>query len=378
MATMTTREATALLRTFWQSEILADNLYSYLASRYKNDERKQAIIKVGEMERGHADAWNNIAQNAYGSSFHFSFFIKFKILLMKLLSFILPFTIFIHYMEHQERNAILDYARLLEAYKHKENISKTIVSILRHEIGHQWQLMEEIADKRSYITKIKEATPGMTSGLIETLGLVVGLIAAHATTLMIGLTGVITMIGGMFAIMSISYVTSKGHYDLHTGAAKEINIKKDIHPPALRRELENVLLDRGISNEIVKIIMEGIGNDMVVVSNLVKIIKSTGEALIPKETAKINSIFYALGTLPLLAPFFVGVILNVNPVIPAIIAFAIAIISISITGLFIAVLSGKKISMQILHNVSIVIGACTATYLVGHAARIYFNINIGH
>jgi VIT1/CCC1 family predicted Fe2+/Mn2+ transporter len=378
MAAMTTKEATSLLHTFWQSEIIADKLYSYLATRYKNDNRKQAIIKVGEMERGHADAWNNIAQNAYGISFQFSFFLKFKILLMKLLSFILPFTIFIHYMEHQERNAILDYAKLLEAYKHQENISKTIVTILRHEIGHQWQLMEEITDKRSYIMKIKEAIPGMTAGLIETLGLIVGLIAAQATTLMIGLTGIITMIGGMFAIMSISYVESKGHYDLHTGTAKEINIKKEVHPPALRRELENILLEKGISNEIVKIIMEGIRDDIVIVSNLVKTIRSTGEALLPKETVKINSIFYVIGTLPLLAPFFVGVILNADPVIPAIIAFAIAIMSISITGLFIAVLSGKKISMQILLNVSIIMGACTATYLVGHAARIYFNINLGH
>ena len=43
-------------------------------------------------------------------------------------------------------------------------------------------MMEQLADKRLYIAKVKEAIPGMTAGIIETLGLVIGLLAAHAKT----------------------------------------------------------------------------------------------------------------------------------------------------------------------------------------------------
>ena len=49
----------------------------------------------------------------------------------------LPFTLFIHYMEHQERNAILDYFKVLEAYKDDEQIWSIIINMIRQEIGHE-------------------------------------------------------------------------------------------------------------------------------------------------------------------------------------------------------------------------------------------------
>ena len=69
------------------------------------------------MEQGHATVWNRIAAKSHGVSFDVSLSLRLKILLVKLLSLILPFTIFIHYMEHSERNAILEYSKLLEAYQ---------------------------------------------------------------------------------------------------------------------------------------------------------------------------------------------------------------------------------------------------------------------
>jgi len=68
--------------------------------------------------------------------------------------------------------------------------------------------------------------------------------------------------------------------------------------------------------------------------------------------------------------------MKVEPVVPVVITFVIAIMAISIAGLFTAVLAGKKISLQIFHDVSVVMGTCAATYLVGCVARIYFNINV--
>ena len=375
---MDKKQTLNLLQIFWTSEIVADNLYSSLAARYNDNKLKKAIIHIGEMERGHAHVWNKIATDVHGVSFHVSIFLKIKILLMKLLSFILPFTIFIHYMEHEERNAILEYSKLLDIYRDNENVRKIIMNIIKQEIGHEWQMMEQIADKGSYIVKFKEAIPGMTTGIIETLGLVIGLLAAHTTTLMIGLTGTIAMISGTIAMMSISYISSKGHHDLHEGRVKEIGIKKEVDPTVLRTELGNALIEKGISSETAKLVIDIIGADTIVLSNLVKTIKITGEALTPKESVKTTGIFFVVGTLPILAPFFVGVLWDSSPLIPAITSFAIAIITISIAGLFTAVLSGKKISTKVIHNIFIIVGTCTLTYLVGLAARIFFGFGAGH
>jgi len=290
--TINTKETPSLLRTFWSSEIISERLYGFLAARYDDPDLKRDIVAIGTMERAHAQVWNKIAKDVHGVSFQVSLGIKFKIVLLKLLSLILPLTIFIHYLEHGEKKAILDYAGLLEIYKDDEKARTIITNVILQEIGHQWHMMEQIADKRLYIEKVKEAIPGMTAGIIETLGLVIGLLAAHAKTSMIGLTGLIAMVGGMIAEMSVSYISSKGHHDLNEGRDRELTIKKEVNPTLLRREFENDLAERGIGSETVRLILESIGDDAGVLFSLVKTIRSTAEALQPKESLKTRHILH--------------------------------------------------------------------------------------
>jgi VIT family len=123
-------------------------------------------------------------------------------------------------------------------------------------------------------------------GIIETLGLVIGLLAAHASTLTIGLTGLIGAIGGLIAIMSISDVTSKANYDLHEGQNRELHVKKEINPAVLKKEMEKALIGNGIGSETVKDIVGIIGDDASILSNLVKSMKSMGEVGEPKKPSR--------------------------------------------------------------------------------------------
>jgi VIT1/CCC1 family predicted Fe2+/Mn2+ transporter len=375
---MTMEGNLSLLHKYWQSEIIADRLYGFLATRSNNIERKEIIRNIGMMEQRHATVWNRIAAKSHGVSFEISLSLRLKILLVKLLSLILPLTIFIHYMEHGERSAILEYSKLLEAYRHDEDTRTIITNIIRQEITHEWQMMEQIADKESYIAKTREAMDAMTIGIIETLGVVIGLLAAHASTLTIGLTGLIAAIGGLFAIMSVSYVSSQANYDLREGKAREIHIKKEINPAALKRELEKAFVDKGIRSETVKDIMGIIGDDTSILFNLVKSIKMAGEASEPREAIKTSGLFFIIGAVPILIPFFIGVFGDLAPFIPAMIAFTLAVLTISTTGFFVAVLSGKKILMKIIHNIFIIMGTCAVTYGVGLTARILLGINVVH
>jgi len=250
--------------------------------------------------------------------------------------------------------------------------------MIRQEIGHEWHMMEQIADKESYIVKTREALDAMTVGIIETVGLVIGLLAAHASTRTIGLTGLIAAIGGTIAIMSISYVSSKATYDLQEGRTREIHVKREINPLVLKRELEKVLIEKGVQSETVKAMMGIIGDDTTLLSNLLKSIKITGEAGVPKEAMKTTGLFFIIGTLPILLPFFIGQIWDSDPWIPAMIAFSLAVLTISTAGFFVAVLSAKKISVKIAHSISVIMGTCAVTYLVGLAARIFFGIEAIH
>jgi len=375
---MKTERNPSLLHKFWQSEIIANRLYSFLAARCKDNERKEIILKIGKMEQGHATVWSGIAKKSHGAPFRVTLSLRAKILSAKLLSLILPFTIFIHYMEHQERNAILDYSKVLEAYKDDEQTRSIIINMIRQEIGHEWHMMEQIADKESYIAKTREALDAMTVGIIETVGLVIGLLAAHSSTRTIGLTGLIATIGGTIAVISISYVSSKATYDLHEGRTREIHVKRDINPAVLRRELELVLIEKGVGSEIVKAMMEIIGDDTTLLSNLLKSIKLAGEVGVPTEAIKTTGLFFIIGALPILLPFFVGQAWDSDPWIPAMVAFSLAILTISGAGFFVAVLSGKKILVKIAHNISVIMGTCVVTYLVGLAARIFFGVETPH
>ena len=366
----------SLLYKYWQSEIIADHLYGFLAARCDDVERKESIRKIGRMEQGHAAVWNKIAAKSHGVTFDVSPLLRLKILAGKLLSLILPFTIFIHYMEHGERSAILEYSKLLEAYRHDEETRTIITNIIRQEITHEWQMMEQVANKESYIAKTREAMDAMTVGIIEVLGVVIGLLAAHASTLRIGLTGLIAAIGGLIAIMSVSYVSSRANCDLHEGKTREIHVKKEINPAVLKRELEKAFVDKGVGSESVKDIMGIIGDDASILFNLVSAIKMAGKAGEPWEAIKTSGLFFIIGAAPILIPFFIGAFGNLTPFIPAMIAFILAVIAISLTGFFVAVLSGKKILMKIIHNIFVILGTCVVTYAVGFAARILLGINV--
>ena len=75
--------------------------------------------------------------------------------LAKLLSLFLPLTIFVHYLEHNEKKAILDYARLIEIYGDDEKARTIVINVIQQEIGHEWHMMEQIAD-RKFISRKRE------------------------------------------------------------------------------------------------------------------------------------------------------------------------------------------------------------------------------
>jgi VIT1/CCC1 family predicted Fe2+/Mn2+ transporter len=178
--------------------------------------------------------------------------------------------------------------------------------------------------------------------------------------------------------MSIAYVSSKANYDLHEGKTREIHVKKEINPAVLKRELETALAGKGIGSETVKDMMAIIGDDASVLSSLVKSIKSMGEVGEPKEAVKTTGLFFCIGAVPVVMPFFIGLLWDVQPLIPAIMALVLALLTISAAGFFVAVLSARGIFRKIVQNAAVIMGTCAVTYGIGLAARILFGIDVVH
>ena len=151
---------------------------------------------------------------------------------------------------------------------------------------------------------------------------------------------------------------------LHEGKARELSIKTELHPASLNQELKNALIKQGVNPETAKNVLSAVKDDAEVLTHMVQTIKTGVHTVEPKEAALTTSIFFIIGSLPVLVPFLIGVLLDSGPLIPAVFAFIFAMIIISVSGLFIGVLSGQKISSKIIHNILIIAATCTATYLI--------------
>lgn len=376
---MASEKSFQYLKKFWKLEMVASALYDFLARR-TGKKRKKGIEKIAKMEKGHAKVWNNISKKGYNHEFKLNIFLKIRIFLMKIISFIFPKTIFIHYMELGERNAIIEYAKIREVFRDDKKTLEMIENIIRDEVRHEWEMMELVADKSRYIKRAKEAIHGLIAGILESIAVIVGFIAAELDLLFIGLATLIATFTGLITIVTISYLSAKSEYDIHSGEVATIEAKHGIEPEALQNDLEHLLVDQGIEFEVAQEIIEVIGNDPNVLRNLVRTMKLLEKGqLTPVEAVMTTGIFFLLGTIPTVIPFFIyATIGHEHFLYPAITAAILAVTIIAIASVYTSVLSNKKTIKEILKFLGIMIVASAITYLIGFLASLALGTGVVH
>ncbi|MGQ4834313.1 MAG: VIT1/CCC1 transporter family protein [Candidatus Asgardarchaeia archaeon] len=368
-------KALELLKDFWEDEMIATELYKFLAKK-ASKEKVELFKKISEMEKAHAEIWSKIAEIKFSVKFKSSFSLKIKTFFMKLLAFIMPLTFMVYYLELDERSAVLNYSKLLEMFKKEPQEYSLVKRVIRDEIDHENQLVEMILGETSYISKAKDAIYGMTDSLVEILALVIGLAGFSANPLIIGLAGLISSIGGTFSMTSGAYLSTKSQNDIYEGKVREIDIKEVVSIESLKDSLVAGLKEKGVDTETAKHVVEIIGNNTNVLKNLVKSLSIEESYTNPKDAAVTTGVYYILGALPAIVPFFIPLIIPLTSVHAAIIAVIAAAIVSFFSGIFTAVLSGISIKKKSLENVIIIIGAAFATYLIGTLARMFLGVEI--
>ncbi|OLS32079.1 MAG: hypothetical protein HeimAB125_12550 [Candidatus Heimdallarchaeota archaeon AB_125] len=376
---MVVDQAYRSLKKFWRLELVASALYVFLARRSKKEKNKE-ILEISKMEQGHANVWNNIARSVYGSDFKKNWFVKLRIQFMKIISVFFPKTIFIHYMELGERNAIIQYAKLMESFSEDSRVQRMIENIIRDEVKHEWHMMESIADKGPYIIRAKEALHGLLAGILETIAVVIGFVAAELDILFIGLATLIASVTGLITILTINYLSHKSHYDIHRGEVASLDAKHEIEPKALKTDLVILLEITGIQQKTAEAIVEIIGDDMVILKNMIRSLKQLEQDhLTPKQAVITVGTFFLIGTIPTVIPFFIYAFTgNENILHPTLIAGSLAIIIILIAGVFTGVLSNKSPRKEILKYLALVVITSGITYLIGFLANYFLGTGAAH
>lgn len=363
------------IKDFWEDEILAMNLYRFLKRKAKG-ERKQIFEKLSEMEKGHAEIWKTIAKKFFNVEFKPHLSLKIKILFNKLLALITPLTFMIYYLELDERTATLEYSKILSKFESDPQHYEIVKNIIFDEIEHETTFIEMIMGEKSRIAKVKDAIYGMTDSLVEILALVIGLASVIINPLTIGLAGLISAIGGTFSMTSGAYLSAKSQNDIYEGAVKEIEVKDAIDRSTLVKDLELAFIEKGVDKATAKTITEHLKSNPDVLKNLVTSLAIEETPTNPKEVAITTGVYYILGALPAVLPFFVANFFAISTLEVALIAILLASIVSFFTGIFTAVLSGINIKRKAIENVLIIIGSAIATYSIGTLAKILLGIEI--
>jgi len=364
-----------VIKNFWEDEVLAMNLYRFLKRKAKGN-KKEVFDKLAEMEKKHADTWSSLAKRFFNVEFKPSIVLKVKIFLNKILALITPLTFMINYLELDERTATLEYSNVLTKFKDDPETYEVVKKIIYDEIEHEATFVEMIIGERSRIAKIKDAIYGMTDSLVEILALVIGLASVIPNPLTIGLAGMISAIGGTFSMTSGAYLSAKSQNDIYEGAVREIEVKDAVARSTLIKDLELALIEKGIDEDTAKKIVENLGENSSILKTLVKTLGIEETPTNPKEVATTTGLYYVLGALPVVLPFFVAHVFSISTINVAIIAVLLASVTSFFTGIFTAILSGINVKRKAIENVLIIIGAALATYTIGTLAKILLGIGV--
>ncbi len=370
-----TEEDKKVIRAFWEDEIIASEVYLALANKVK-DEQRELFLKLSEMERGHAELWNEMAKEFMGEEFRKTFGLKIKIFFQKILARIMPLTFILNYLEKGEREAILAYSEFLSKFRDIPGMYQRIRRVVYDEIEHELSFVEMLVGESGYLATIKDAIYGMTDSLVEILALVIGLAGIIANPITVGLAGLISAIGGTFSMTTGAYLSARSQNDIYEGKVMELRAKKIVALDTLERELKRILVEKGVKENIVDMLIENIRDDSDTLSNLTEklVIEETPKN--PRKVAKTTGTYYILGALPAILPFFIGGVLGISTPIIALIAITIASITTFVAGILTAVLSGVNILRKAILNVLMVIGAALATYGIATIARIFIGIEV--
>ena len=288
----------------------------------------------------------------------------------------MPLTFILNYLEKGEREAILAYSEFLSKFRDIPGMYQRIRRVVYDEIEHELSFVEMLVGESGYLATIKDAIYGMTDSLVEILALVIGLAGIIANPITVGLAGLISAIGGTFSMTTGAYLSARSQNDIYEGKVMELRAKKIVALDTLERELKRILVEKGVKENIVDMLIENIRDDSDTLSNLTEklVIEETPKN--PRKVAKTTGTYYILGALPAILPFFIGGVLGISTPIIALIAITIASITTFVAGILTAVLSGVNILRKAILNVLMVIGAALATYGIATIARIFIGIEV--
>jgi len=311
------------IKEFYYGERFGYVLYSRLAGEIKHETIRKDLIKMAEMERKHAEFWKKIAKKRDISLKDKKFRIKtFLYLLFSKISVLWIGRI----LESMEAKTIKEYYKVYKEGDLSPKEKKDLRKIIKDELLHEG-VMHDLRTQGSMLEHTRDVFLGMNDGLVEILATIAGLVGLYSSKpIVIGITGMVVGVSGMLSMSIGTYISVKNQREMKERVYTEDKIVKEITGKE-----------------------ENIGSmKYTVLEN-------------PLKSAYITGIFYILGTLLVVYPFF---LLSSSSH-----ALLLSILTASLTwilaGSIVAITSGISIKAKIFEMLVTGLGAALLTYSLG-------------
>ena len=301
----------------YNAEILHREVYSNFSKSEKDPKTKAIMAKLTRLEEKHAALWGDfLAANKQRIPKYSSTFRKNTVWTILAARKVFGLALTIKTIEHREGALHAKLGRILKTSGITDKEKRIIEKIRESEEKEETPLEERIVEYGKFFSNIRDVMFGMNDGLVEILGVAVGLAVALRVPLIILIAGFIVAVSGTLSMAAGAY--------LSTGYEKGIGDK-----------------EKG----------------------------RTGSAAM---SAFYVGLFYFVGALFPLAPFALGQA-GYTAVILSIVFTAVVL---TISSSLIALASEKSITREVTRTLLVSIGVAVVAILLGAYVRAAFHINV--
>ena len=356
-------------KEFYINEINDHYMYVSLAHIEKDEDLKNDLLKIANMEKKHAQFWKKFIEKRGGNVPDVKPG-KIKTFLLKLLRKLFNPLLVVSFLEIGESAGFQRYYKFLKEQSinlddYEQNALKNIIL---DEIAHE-TIFKEKESSLAGLSNIRDFVLGMNDGLVEILGAVAGLSAVYVyQPQMVAVSGLIVGMAGALSMGIGAYISVRSQRQVNEALREKMEILFDVSPESALRELELRLKEAGLTEEIIKDVVEKLGKNKEAIKKL--LIRETDENEV--LSGLFTGFAYLFGVFFPVLPFFFAPTSYIA--LPFSILFAG--LALSLVATVISVLSGISVKKKIIEMVLSAFGAAGIAYVFGTIMQQVFGINI--
>ncbi len=367
-------EVVELARRSLKDELEAVLIYGKLAKLYHGKGISRKLVEIARMEGRHVAYWREFLRRR-GVNPDKVRPNRLKITLYTLLFRIIGLGLTIKLLEAGELEAIETYARLLESSELTEDEKEELKRILEDELVHEDEFIEEESRLKDFLNHVRDAVLGMSDGVVEVLSVSAGLAGAYGEPVNVALGGLIVGIAGALSMGIGSFTSVRAQKQVRLGVLSKLMMAVKYIPNLFYKRIASYMVRKGFSKEVA----EAVAADTLKNKELLRKIIAEEEYGIrekelenPGKAGLYTGLFYIIGAIVPLIPYFLG--LSIGLAVP--LSFIMAAVVMALTGFLIAVSANLSIKAKMAELVLAGLGSALLTFAIGRLASAVLGIEV--